>query len=101
MVAAPDEYRWSSPARNAGGAHDPRITPHPAYLQLGSDAQERQASFRRLFQVALASEDTADLRRHTQQQKPWGSGRFRQQVEALTHRAAGVRPRGRPKSADK
>ena len=46
-------------------------------------------------------EDTADLRLHTQQQKPWGSDRFRRQVGALTQRAAGVRPRRRPRSADK
>ena len=101
MVATPDAYRWSSHARNAGGAHDPRISPHPAYLQLGADAAERQASFRRLFEAALASQDTADLRLHTQQQKAWGSDRFRQQVEALTQRAAGIRPRGRPRSGNK
>jgi putative transposase len=37
-----------------------------------------------------------DLRLHTQQQRAWGSLRFQQQIEALTQRAVGVRPRGRP-----
>ena len=97
----PDAYRWSSHARSAGGAHEPRITPHPAYLQLGSDAESRQAAFLELFKDELAAEHAAGLRLHTQQQKAWGSDRFRQQVEALTQRAAGVRPRGRPRSADK
>jgi hypothetical protein len=35
----------------------------------------------------------------TQQQRAWGSDRFRQHVEALTQRAATVRPRGRPRKA--
>ena len=101
MVAAPAEYRWSSHARNAEGAHDPRVTPHAMYLRLGTDQAERHEAYRRVFDAALAPEDTADLRVHTQQQKAWGSDRFRAQIEALTQRAAGVRPRGRPKSADK
>lgn len=101
MVATPNEYRWSSHACNAGGSHDLLITPHPAYLQLGSVAEERQASFRRLFNTALASEDTAELRLHTQQQKAWGSDRFRQHVEVQTQRAASTRHRGRPRSGNK
>lgn len=38
------------------------------------------------------------LRMHTQQQKPWGSERFRQQIEALAGRSVELRPRGRPRS---
>ena len=39
MVAALGDYRWSSHRRNAHGAHEPRITPHAAYLSLGSTLQ--------------------------------------------------------------
>lgn len=38
------------------------------------------------------------LRMHTQQQKPWGSERFHQQIEALAERSVELRPRGRPRS---
>lgn len=38
------------------------------------------------------------LRLQTQQQKPWGSERFRQQIEALAGRSVELRPRGRPRS---
>ncbi len=101
MVSTPDAYRWSSHACNAHGAHDPRITPHFTYLRLGMDELERQAAYRRLLGITLSSHDITHLRIHTQQQKPWGSDRFRQQIEALSLRAVAVRPRGRPKSRDK
>lgn len=35
-VPGPREYPWSRHARDAHGSHDPRITPHAAYLRLGS-----------------------------------------------------------------
>jgi putative transposase len=34
IVTPPREYRWSSHVRNAYGTHEPRITPHAAYLSL-------------------------------------------------------------------
>ncbi|QDH70368.1 transposase [Marilutibacter alkalisoli] len=101
MVAKPADYRWSSHAHNALGAHESRITPHPLYLGLGANAIERQLAYRELFNAELGSNKIDDLRAHTQQQKAWGSDRFRQQIEALTQRSASVRPRGRPKSSDK
>lgn len=41
------------------------------------------------------------LRAHTQQQRAWGSDRFRAQVEALTQRAATLRPGRRPHAGAK
>ena len=101
MTADPGDYRWSSHARNAGGIHESRISSHPAYLQLGADDASRQEAYSGLFATGDEPSETNALRLHTQQQKAWGSERFRQQIEALTQRAAGVRPRGRPKSPDK
>jgi putative transposase len=97
IVTCPREYRWSSHARNAYGTHEPRITPHATYLSLGADDVTRLDAYRRLF--ASVDTDSIDaLRLHTQQQKPWGSERFRQQIEALAQRSVQVRPRGRPRS---
>lgn len=99
MVETPSAYRWSSHARNASGAHEPRITPHPVYRALGLTAPDRELAYRGLFVEAVSNADITDLRIHTQQQKAWGSERFRQQIEALTERAARIRPRGRPRSS--
>jgi len=101
MVAHTLDYRWSSHHCNAGGTDEARITAHPCYLALGASPRERQLTYRALFNHAVSPEDTEALRAHTQQQRALGSERFRTQVEALTQRAAGLRPRGRPPSSDK
>jgi putative transposase len=101
MVGSPIDYRWSSHARNAHGSHEPHITPHPAYLQLGSDDTSRQRAYRDLFTDDLAAKDLEGVRLHTHQQKAWGSDRFQKQIEALNQRAAAVRPRGRPRTTGK
>jgi putative transposase len=46
----------------------------------------------------MDAQDIDALRLHTQQQKPWGSERFRQQIEVLAQRSVKLRPRGRPRS---
>jgi len=42
MFESPGEYRWSSHACNALGAHEARITPHEFYLAPGVDSATRQ-----------------------------------------------------------
>jgi putative transposase len=96
MVVHPGDYRWSSHHCNASGADEARITPHPCYLALGTNPTERREAYRSLFDEALSSEDTEALRAHTHQQRAWGSDRFQAQIEALTQRAATLKPRGRP-----
>jgi hypothetical protein len=71
IVTSPREYGWSSHARNAHGTHEPRITPHAAYLSLGADDVTRLDAYRRLF-ANTDAHDIDALRLHTQQQKPWG-----------------------------
>lgn len=97
MTADPADYRWSSHSHNAIGRNHPLIAPHPEYLRLGSTPAARQTAYRALFREHLDEQQLTDLRLHTQQQRAWGSDRFRQHIEALTQRAAGVRPRGRPR----
>ncbi|KZC23082.1 hypothetical protein RHOFW104T7_15360 [Rhodanobacter thiooxydans] len=46
-----------------------------------------------MFENMIAPTDLAAIRVHTQQQRAWGSDRFRAQMEALAGRAAGIRPK--------
>jgi len=50
LVAAPDEYRWSSFRSNALGHENALVTPHSCYYALGRSAALRQAAYRDLFQ---------------------------------------------------
>ena len=52
MVATAGQYRWSSHAHNAHGACDPRITPHPSYLDLG-EGELGRAAYRALFDETI------------------------------------------------
>ena len=97
MTTDPADYPWSSHGHNAMGQHRPLITAHPEYMRLASTSSARQTAYRALVLESLDEQQITDLRLHTQQQRAWGSERFREQIEALTHRAAGARPRGRPR----
>ncbi len=98
MTDDPIGHRWSSYQHNALGQLTPIITPHEQYTLLGATPAARQAAYRALAHEQIEENHLDDLRLHTQQQRAWGSDRFRQQIEALTQRAAGVRPRGRPRN---
>jgi putative transposase len=41
VVEDPQNYRWSSVHTHLGLVHDPLITPHSLYLELGSTVTER------------------------------------------------------------
>ena len=96
MAANPSDYRWSSHAHNALGEHKAFLAPHRAYTQLGATDDTRRDAYRKLFDEVPASTEFDDLRIHTQQQRAYGSERFREQIEQITRQAASVRPHGRP-----
>lgn len=97
IVESPAAYRWSSYRRNALNEPDALVTPHPVYLQLGTDKVGRIAAYRALFVDALGDDEIADIRVHVQQQKVLGSSRFQQQVAELLARKTAVQSRGRPR----
>jgi putative transposase len=97
MVVRPDDYPWSSVHANLGARTDPLVTPHPVFAALGSTADVRGAAYREWLEACINEEDTAQLRRHVQQERAWGSGRFQAMVEETLQRPAGCRPRGRPR----
>ena len=101
MTNEPSGYPWSSYHHNALGQPTPLITPHEQYILLGATPAARRAAYRALVHECIDENHLDDLRLHTQQQRAWGSERFQAQVEALTQRAASVRPRGRPPKSSK
>ncbi len=96
MVARPGDHPWSSHAGNAGYRHDPLLSPHQAYLTLGSDESTRGRAYRALFERALPDDVITAIRAHLQQQKALGGDGFQDWVEARTGIFAGVRRPGRP-----
>lgn len=96
MVAEPTDYPWSSYGCNARGQDDPLLTPHPVYLQIAGEIEERRALYRELVSQALADEDIDAIRQYVQRQRALGSGKFQAEIEQQLQRRAGLGRPGRP-----
>lgn len=80
MASSADGHRWSSYAANALGVDDSLVTPHAAYLALGSDAAERQRTYRAVVAEAIPEAETDLIRRELRQQRVLGSDRFKESL---------------------
>lgn len=58
MTTNPRDYQWSSYHYYAFGRKDPLITPAPSYLEMGHDAETRQATYRRMIDEIVEMETT-------------------------------------------
>lgn len=96
MVPHPAEYRWSSYRANAQGEEDAILTHHPLYLALGTDPDERRASYRDLFRHSLDPGQVDQIRKATNGNYALGDTRFAAQVAAALGRRTTPGRRGRP-----
>jgi putative transposase len=75
MVNCAEAYRWSSHHGNTGTLKDDLITPHPTFLGLGREPENRYATYRKLFASAILPSQldairAAVLRNHPVGQPP-------------------------------
>ena len=96
MVAAAGDYRWSSYQINGLGMISDLCTPHPEYLALGVDPEERRKSYQALFSSHIDKELLAEIRANTKKGLMFGNDRFKEQIETLTGVRIQARKRGRP-----
>lgn len=94
MVNSPSAYRWSSYQANATGKANPLLTPHPLYLSLGKQSQNRQAAYRALFRSHLEDDTLTSIRTATNGGWPLGDERFKTAIENVLKRPATQGPRG-------
>jgi REP-associated tyrosine transposase len=97
MVDDPAHYRWTSYRHNALGQANLYLTPHPQYLALGKDEQERLRAYRALFRAQLDKAAIDDIRLALNQNQPLGNTRFYDRIERLTGLRREAKPRGRPR----
>ncbi|BCG65702.1 MAG: transposase, IS200/IS605 family [Methyloprofundus sp.] len=99
MVEKPLAYPWSSYGANAKGDCNKLIQAHDIYRQMGIDESARQLAYRKLFRRAIKGTELDALREATNKGWVLGSDHFRDEIERLSGRRAGAKPRGRPKKA--
>ncbi|MCE5231828.1 MAG: transposase [Mizugakiibacter sp.] len=97
MVAAPEDYRWSSVHAHLGASDDPLLTPHTAFLALGADRRARVAAYRTWLASGVDDAELEAIRAHIVQERALGSERFQRMLERTLNRPLQVRPRGRPR----
>lgn len=100
MVDDPADYRWSSYRANGMGQPDELLTPHPGYVALGKQDDERLLAYRGLFRAELDEAAIGDIRMALNQGQPLGESRFIDSIERATGQRREVRPRGRPRKPD-
>jgi putative transposase len=101
MVNHPAKYRWSSYTANAQGQWDAMVTPHPAYLALGSSAGKRQKAYRGLFRQHIEDPLLQKIRQALNHELVLGCSHFKDRIEGLTNRQARLGQPGRPRSKGK
>jgi len=99
MVASPGDYPWSSHRANAGLEQCDYLTPHPDYLALGVDADQRYRAYRALFDQALDSAVKVRVRHALRSETVLGEPAFVERLSRRLGRALARRPRGRPARA--
>ena len=97
MVAAPEQYRWSSVHANLGLQVDPLVTPHATFLQLDYEPQGRAQAYRTWLQEGVGEDELLTIRAHLQQERALGDRKFQVVVERALGRPVHPRGRGRPK----
>jgi putative transposase len=81
MVSDASSYQWSSLGSNGFGRADGLITPHPTYLRLHSQQDERQARYRAFLMEGISDDELAEIRTYAQRQRALGTDKFREAIE--------------------
>jgi putative transposase len=99
MVEQLADYRWSSYRAHAHGAFDTLLTPHAAYLALGTNPDERQQRYRMLFREQLAQQVLEDILDATRGNFVLGNPKCAAEVAVALGRHALIRLHRRSASA--
>lgn len=99
IVAHPADYRWSSYRANAEGDANPLIQPHALYAGLGSNARQRQESYRELFAHELRPDLVEQIRHAATGNYALGNAHFTEHLKKTLGRRVTPGKGGRPYKA--
>lgn len=98
LVAAADEWKWSSAAHHLGRRADPLLTAHPCLWRLGNTPFEREARYKEVLERALTHAEIQNFSAALANGWALGSDGFIEQIEQAAARRVRPAPRGRPKA---
>ncbi len=94
MVTNPADYKWSSFNHNAFGQKNDLVRPHALYKRLGGTPDERQSSYRALFNAHLSAEELKAIRDSTNLGWACGDESFQKTVANQVERPVAPSKRG-------
>ncbi len=97
LVAAAEDYRWSSYRHHIGLTVDSLITDHSLYWALGNTPFERQRAYRELCEQPFDERETNQLMQATLKGWVLGSDTYRDWASRTANRRVSPLPRGRPR----
>lgn len=100
LVPNAADYAWSSHRHSAFGVRNPLITPHPIFIALGRDDDERRAAYMAIFAERIPAVEIERIREATNKGWPLGREGFIRKIEEALQRPARPQKRG-PKAADR
>ena len=92
MVDHPAAYPWSSYQANALGKVIQLWQPLSIYLALGNTKEERQQSYRNLFDKPFSDKILAEIRLASQGEWVLGTERFKQQIHSQLNFRRAINP---------
>ncbi|HSN21201.1 MAG TPA: hypothetical protein VLS49_11020, partial [Usitatibacter sp.] len=96
MVDHPSRYQWSSYGTNAEGRQSDFLVPHPLYLALDADPDERRRRYRSLFEIPEPPSELQRIREAVNSGTALARESFLTGVDEPTRIRASKRTRGRP-----
>ncbi|WP_155616069.1 hypothetical protein [Xanthomonas translucens] len=100
MTTTAEDYHWSSARSSLGIAADPALSPHSAYLALGSDPTDRAAAYRQWLYQGVTGDELHAIRLHLQQERALGHPRFQAMAARTLNRPVHVQQPGRPRKSE-
>ena len=96
MVAAPEQYRWSSCRYRFGDVSCEWLDNDPCYLALGLTQAQRQKQYRQFLHAAIPDGEWNLIREAVQRGQLTGNQRFIDEVEQILGKRIEHRAQGRP-----
>jgi len=101
MVAAPEDYRWSSYRHHAGLEKNELIDASDCYQALGEDGLARCRAYQRYVGRSIGDDELTKIRTALRRNQVTGDEAFKESIERRTGRRLSSRGRGRPAKSRK
>jgi putative transposase len=99
LVAAPEDYPWSSCRYRLGEASCPWLDEDPGYLALGASEMRRRMQYWQFLRAAIPEDEWNVIRTAVRRNQLTGAANFVARAEEILGRRIRSRPPGRPVTA--